>query len=156
MNAEKTHAFIIKGLDNKPEEVKQSILDEYEIEAIKVYKLNTTFRSIYMLVTSSAITRKYLDQTIKYLMGVRVLFEDRRKERRIIQCRRYQQWAHATTNCYREQCAGNHATNYCEQHTKGELQLKCAYCDQNHKANDINCPVYQHNRKSQSQTTNSP
>lgn len=79
-------------------------------------------------------------------MGIRVFMEERRNDRRIIQCRRCQQWGHATTNCYKQnrcvRCAGPHATRDCEANTTGGMIVKCANCDGSHQANSTDCPVY--------------
>lgn len=102
--SEKTHAFIIRGLGNKPsiEEVAEALRHEHELDTVAVYALQSV-RPFYMIITSSAITWKYLNQTIRYLGGIKVTVEETRNTKRIIQCHSYQAWGHVTSNCYRPQ-----------------------------------------------------
>lgn len=143
----KTHAFVIRGLDCNPEpgEVQAAFLEEYEIEISNVYQMHTKYRPLYMIVTSSAITQKYLQNTVRYLMSVRVFIEERQNVRRIIQCHRCQEWGHATSNCYRAprclKCAEGHATKECEK--PKESEPKCCNCGGKHPANATHCKVYQ-------------
>lgn len=143
----KTHAFVVRGLDCHPEpdEVRTAFLEEYEIEISSVYQMHTKYRPLYMIVTSSAITQKYLQNTVKYLMSVRVFIEERQNVRRIIQCHRCQEWGHATSNCYRSprclKCAEGHATKECKKST--DTEPKCCNCGGNHPANATICKVYQ-------------
>lgn len=144
--AEKTHAFVIRGLDNKPdtEEVQRALLEEHELETQAVYALQTQ-RPLYMIITSSAITLRYLKQTLRYLMAVKITVEERRNRKRIIQCHRCQTWGHATSNCYRParclKCAGPHLTKTCSK--PREEPAKCANCNGPHPANATSCRVYQ-------------
>lgn len=143
--SEKTHAFIIRGLDNKPtvEEVAEALIDEHELETVAVYALQT-LRPLYMIVTSSSITLKFLKQTVRYLSGIRVTIEERRNTKRIIQCHRCQVWGHATSNCFRPhrclKCAAAHPTHTC---TKPKTEpATCANCGKDHPANATICRVY--------------
>lgn len=144
---QKTHAFVVRGLDFEPtpDEVKQAFLDEYEVEVSSVYQMHTKFRPLYMIVTSSAITQKYLQNVVKFLMSVRVFIEERQNVRRIIQCHRCQEWGHATSNCYRAprclKCAEGHATKECSK--PKETEPKCCNCGGKHPANATSCKVYQ-------------
>lgn len=143
----KTHAFVVRGLDFKPEpeEVKAAFLHEYEIETSSVYQMHTKYRPLFMIVTSSAITQKYLQNAVKYLMNVRVYIEERQNVRRIIQCHRCQGWGHATSNCYRDpkclKCAEGHFTKNCTKSI--ETDPKCCNCGGKHPANALTCRVYQ-------------
>lgn len=148
LGVEKTHAFVIRGLDHKPSipEVTKALRDEYELEIIKAYEMRSPGRPLYMIITSSAITLKYLQSVVKHLMCVRVFIEIRNNNRKIIQCHRCQQWGHATSNCFRRprcvRCAGNHLTKDCEKHTTGQVVIKCVNCDGKHQANNIECKSY--------------
>lgn len=145
----KTHAFVVRGLDNKPTEemIVEAFMQEHEIELASVYQMNTKGRPLYLIVTSSSITLRYLNQNIRYLNNIRIFFEERRNTRPIIQCKRCQQWGHATSNCYRQvrcvRCAGSHATKECEEHHAGPITWKCANCGGDHQANNTDCPIYQ-------------
>lgn len=143
----KTHAFVIRGLDFEPEtdDIKSAFLQEYDIEISSVYQMHTKYRPLYMIVTSSAITQKYLVNTVKYLMSVRVFIEERQNVRRIIQCHRCQEWGHATSNCFRApmclKCAEKHHTKECTKDKDSDP--KCCNCGGKHPANSITCRVYQ-------------
>lgn len=146
-STKKTHAFVVRGLDFHPEpdEVKSAFLHEYDIEISSVYQMHTKFRPLYMIVTSSAITQKYLQSTVKYILNVRVYIEERKNVRRIIQCHRCQEWGHATSNCYRLprclKCAAGHATKDCKK--PKDADPKCCNCGEKHPANATVCKVYQ-------------
>lgn len=143
----KTHAFVIRGLDFNPDakEVKNAFMEEYEIEVGSVYQMHTKYRPLFMIVTSSAITLKYLQITVKYLMNVRVFIEERQNVKRIIQCHRCQEWGHATSNCFRAprclKCAEGHATKDCKK--PKETDPKCCNCGGKHPANATICETYQ-------------
>lgn len=147
----KTHGFVLRGLDHKPtiEEVKEALMEEHEIECENIYEMRATQRPQYLVITSSSITLKYLNTTIKYLMSVRVFFEERHNKKRIIQCHRCQVWGHATSNCYRQhrclKCAENHPTRSCQKPLSEKA--KCANCRGDHPANATICPVYKEKLK---------
>lgn len=98
-----------------------------------------------MIVTSSSITWKYLNQARRYLNGIRVTIEERRNNKRIIKCHRCQVWGHATSNCFRPhrylKSAGSHATHTCPK--PRTEPAKCANCGKDHPANVTICRMYQ-------------
>lgn len=128
----KTHGFVLRGLDHQPstEKVKLALLEEHEIETKNIYEMRATQRPQYLVITSSSITLKYLNTTIKHLMSIRVFVEERHNKTRIIQCHRCQVWGHATTNCVRQprclKCAENHLTRTCQKPMTEKA--KCANC----------------------------
>lgn len=110
-SSQKTHAFVIRGLDNRPEpkDIITAFQTEYDIELINVYEMHTKGRPLHLMVMSSAITLRYLQQNVRYLMSVRIFLKERENKKRIIQCHR-----HATSNCYRPpkcvKCGEGHFT----------------------------------------------
>lgn len=82
-NEQNTHAFVVRGLDNAPteEQLRNAFQDEHELELLKVYKMNTKDRQLYLIVTSSVITLRYLSKNIRYVLSVRITFEERRNNR---------------------------------------------------------------------------
>lgn len=145
-SSQKTHAFVVRGLDNKPEpkEIVAAFQTEYDIELINAYEMHTKGRPLYLIVMSSAITLRYLQQTVKYLMCVRIFLEERENKKRIIQCHRCQAWGHATSNCYRPprcvKCGKGHFTRECEK--PRETPARCANCGGEHPASSVSCPIY--------------
>lgn len=96
-STQKSHGFVLCGLDRKPstEEIQDALLREHEIETTAVYEMKATHRHRYLVITSSAITLKYLTQTVRYLISVKVSFVMRDNKKRIIQCHWCQVWGHA-------------------------------------------------------------
>lgn len=145
-SSEKTHAFVVRGLDNRPEpeDIMAAFQTEYDIELVNVYEMHTKGRPLYLIVMSSAITLRYLQQNVRYLMCVRIFLEERENKKRIIQCHRCQVWGHATSNCYRPpkcvKCGEGHFTRECEK--PRELPAKCANCGGAHPASAVSCPIY--------------
>lgn len=140
---DKTHAFVVKGLDHLPEteEIKNELTQDHSINVKEVYFMKTNFRPLYLIVTKADYTLRKLQQ-IRYLNNVHISWERRNNTKRINQCRRCCMWGHGKSNCYREirciKCAGNHYTVHCE----GNLPKKCINCGDNHQADSENCKVY--------------
>lgn len=131
-SSKKIHAFIIRGIENKPtpEEIKEALLAEYDLKVQTVYAIQTQ-RPLFMIITSSFITLRYLRQTLRHLMAIKITVEERTNRKRIIQCHRCQTWGHVTSNCYRParclKCAGPHLTKTC---TKPRTEpAKCVNCN---------------------------
>lgn len=145
-SSEKTHAFVVRGLDNKPDpkDIIAAFHTEYDIELINAYEMHTKGRPLYLIVMSSAITLRYLQQNVKYLMCVRIFMEERENKKRIIQCHRCQVWGHATSNCYKPpkcvKCGEGHFTRDCKK--SKETPAQCANCGGAHPASSVSCPVY--------------
>lgn len=143
---QKTHAFIVRGLDGEPstEEVKQELRTIHKIEVKQVYRLKNTVRPLYMIITDASATLKGLQNNIRYLQYTKIIWERYINKKIIIQCHRCQQWGHATANCNRApkclKCAKEHWTRDCK---KGpETQAECANCNGPHPANNVECPAY--------------
>ncbi|KAG5896637.1 hypothetical protein JTB14_009544 [Gonioctena quinquepunctata] len=60
---EKTHAFILKGLDQEPttDEIKTALMEEYKLDAQKVFRFGT-YNAIYMLGKEKIRFESKLDQ----------------------------------------------------------------------------------------------
>lgn len=142
---EKTHAFVIRGLDTEPtpEEIKEEILKSYKLEALKVYRLRATSRPLYMVTFKSDVKLTFLQDRVKFIYYTKIAWERYRNKKIIIQCHRCQQWGHATSNCNRIprclKCAMKHLTNQC---INKDIEIKCANCGEAHTANSITCPEY--------------
>lgn len=144
--AEKTHAFVLRGLDADLDisDIQADLEENHQITPHKIYKLKTNYRPLYMVVTDATITLKQLNSNIKFVLNTRITWERRRNERKIIQCHRCQSWGHATANCNRPfrclKCSASHPTYTCEK-PRSE-PAKCANCNGDHPANSIECPIY--------------
>lgn len=143
---QKTHAFIVRGLDGEPstEEVKQELKTIHKIEVKQVYRLKNTVRPLYMIITDPSATLKGLQNNIRYLQYTKITWERYMNKKIIIQCHRCQQWGHATANCNRApkclKCAKEHWTRDCTK--SPETQAECANCNGPHPANNVECPAY--------------
>lgn len=144
---EKTHAFVLRGLDGdiSEEEIKHDLHEEYNMKIHNIYKMKNTFRPLYLIVTDSKYTVTKLNQEIKTVMAVRVTWENRRNQKQIVQCQRCQTWGHSRQNCTRKprcsRCAESHEIVQCPNR---DFESKCANCGGQHRAISTTCPVYQY------------
>lgn len=71
---EKTHGFVLRGLDSAPEveEVKQDLEEIHKITTKNIYKMNTKFRPIYLIITDKEVTLNFLQTNIKYVCQTKI------------------------------------------------------------------------------------
>lgn len=157
---EKTHAFVVRGLDldPTPEEL-QLELERKGLQIFKVYKMSssrtptthpTNPRPLYMVVTPATCRLNNIAAKTKYVLYTQVTWERHTNKKGIIQCHRCQRWGHATANCRMTlwclKCAGAHATNRCSK--SRETPAECTNCgakgDKGYPANSTECPVYRY------------
>lgn len=142
---EKTHGFVIRGLDSnpEPEEIQESLNTEHKLEITKVYKMKTNFRPLFLVITNKEVNLRFLQENIKYVCRTRIKWERHVNSKQITQCRRCQEWGHATSNCFATprcaHCAAEHWTHQCTT----KENSKCVNCDrEGHKAFSTECPIY--------------
>ena len=146
---EKTHAFVLKGLEFHPEaqEVQEELQNEHQLDIKNIYKLNTKHNAIYMVITGGEM--KLTDiRKITHVFHSSVQWERRISNKEVIQCKNCQMWGHAATNCHRQprcnNCARPHTTKSCTQ----KDATNCINCgSEEHRASNTNCPVYQFRTK---------
>lgn len=148
----KTHAFILKGIDSNPtpEEIKEYLEENYKFKVVNVYKLKNTNRDMYLIITDNTIYLKYLIANVKYVCYTKITWERHQNKNKIVQCRRCQQWGHATSNCRAEpictKCSKKHYTKECtlviKEIPETHKHIKCANCQGSHLAFSRDCPVY--------------
>lgn len=149
----KTHAFVLKGIDSDPtvEEIKMNLEEKYPMKVKNVFKMKNTTRNNYLVITDNTIFLKFLNANVKYVCYTKVIWERHRNRSLVLQCRRCQQWGHATSNCRANpvctKCGGKHWTKECETVSKTDEKthqyVKCANCGGNHVAFSKTCPEYQ-------------
>lgn len=142
---EKTHGFVIRGLDSKPEleEIKEDLEITHQIPIQKVYKMNTNFRPLYLIITDKNVSLTFLTENIKFVCNTKIKWELHNNNKKMAQCKRCQEWGHATTNCFADptcaHCAESHWTHQCMK----KEAVKCSNCKQEgHKSYSVECPVY--------------
>lgn len=145
---EKTHAFVLRGLNagTNEEDVSRSLLEDHKIKTIKVYKMNTkNTPPMFLVVTNKDITVKQLEQKVRYVYNTRIYWQRHINKKKITQCHRCQLWSHATSNCYAKprcvKCAQGHLSNECNLNK--DQTPKCANCGKSHVASSELCEVYQ-------------
>lgn len=144
---EKTHAFVLRGLDGEiaEEEIKQELQDEHNMQVFHIYKMKNTVRPLYLIITDTKQTASKLNQEIRSIMSVRVSWENRRNQKPIIQCQRCQTWGHSRQNCMRKvkcsRCAEEHEIIHCPNR---DFEPKCANCGGKHRSISTTCPVYEY------------
>ncbi|CAH1384225.1 unnamed protein product [Tenebrio molitor] len=89
---ERTHGFVIYGLDNSPAEadVKQD-LEEKGINCKYVYKMKNTNSPLYVVITDNKTTLRDLESKAKTVEYVIVKWKKLINSRKIIQCHKCQQ-----------------------------------------------------------------
>lgn len=106
--------------------------------------MTTNYRPLYLVVTTSDMTLKQIQQNIKAIMYTRVSWERHINKKLLTQCHRCQGWGHATANCNRNpkclKCASDHQTTDCTK--KKETPAKCVNCGGAHPANATSCEAY--------------
>ncbi|KAK9710429.1 hypothetical protein QE152_g26034 [Popillia japonica] len=166
---ERTYAYLIKGLHSsvEPDDVRQELL-ELEIAVKSVDKFKNTRTPIIMENTYN-IRECIMNPTKgKYLQHTRVYYEPHINKREIIQCKKCQEWGHATANCFLGvsrcvkckkcqewghatancflgvsrcvKCAGNHRSFECEK-SRTE-PATCCNCGGDHPASSMECSSY--------------
>ncbi|KAH0820869.1 hypothetical protein GEV33_001922 [Tenebrio molitor] len=146
---ERTHGFVIYGLDNSPAEadVKQD-LEEKGINCKYVYKMKNTNSPLYVVITDNKTTLRDLESKAKTVEFVIVKWKKLINSRKIIQCHKCQVWGHAASNCHANpkclKCAKDHLTSDCtlkKEVPEDQKLLKCANCGQGHLANSTSCDL---------------
>ncbi|KAG5880056.1 hypothetical protein JTB14_022704 [Gonioctena quinquepunctata] len=142
----KENAHVLKGLDDieTTEEVKIMLKQEHNLEAIKIYKMRTTKRVMFLVVTDGTTTLEKLKQEITIISNRKVTWETRRAVVPTTLCRKCQRWEHTALFCNQTprcvKCALNHNTNKCKKNVN--LPSKCANCGNAHPANFKDCDAY--------------
>lgn len=152
IKSEKKHAFILRGLDSQTDtsEIINDLENKHKLNVHNIFKLKNTKRDLYLVTVDSNITLKHLNKNIQYVYHTRVYWERRNNTSEIIQCRRCQQFSHATTNCMAVpkclKCAASHWSRDCQNVHKDDKDtakyIKCANCLGSHLAFSRECPIY--------------
>lgn len=148
----KTHAFILKGIDSEPEveDIKNDLQINCKIPVENVYKLRNTTRGMYLIITDNSVFLKHLKAKVPYVCYTKVSWERQRNRNPVLQCRRCQRWGHATANCRADpvctKCSLDHWTKECsivdKDKTDTHTFIKCANCKGDHVAFSKECPQY--------------
>lgn len=143
---ERSHAFVLHGLDCDIElsEIEQDLKQQLP-DMIKMYKMNTKFRQLYLVITNNKIRLQDIQQKVSSICYCKVSWKRHVNKKELIQCHRCQKWGHATSNCNMPakclKCAQSHLTGECTK--TRDTDATCANCDGKHPANSIECEVYQ-------------
>lgn len=141
----KSHAFVVRGLnDDQNLEDLRTDLSESNLNIKDIFKMKGTRNPAYLVITDQKTTLRYLKQHVRIVNYTVVSWERHYSNRKITQCRRCQNWGHATSNCFRSyqclKCAEGHLTKDCTKTM--DTPAKCANCGGDHPANSIKCEVY--------------
>lgn len=143
---EKTHAFVLRGLDHAPppEMIVRELRELHGVEVTQCYTMNKTRRPAYLVITKSDTTLTKISK-IRALEYTMVTWQRYQNNKKIIQCHRCQAWGHATSNCFAApkclKCAEGHLTTNCTK-TDKDTPAKCVNCGGPHPANNVECTVY--------------
>lgn len=141
---ERTHAFVMRGLDCEVniETILQDLKGQNS-NIKSVYKMKTKYRPLYLVITNKQTKLQDMDK-IKIVFYTRIKWEKHVNKKLIIQCKRCQIWGHATSNCHNIakclKCAEHHWTKDCTKPL--DKPAKCANCEGDHPANSTSCASY--------------
>lgn len=144
---EKQHAYVVYNLntDYTEAEIKEELIRQYKLEVEKVLKLKKTKTPIYMVTMNQKTSIQELNSECSLLHYTKIRWAKYNSKKAIIQCKRCQEWGHATSNCRAKprcvKCPGNHLTSECQLQERD--QVKCCNCGGKHPASSEECPVYQ-------------
>ena len=98
---EKTHGYVIFGLDHE------------------VNRMKNTKAPVYVIIIDNKTTLLKLRRNIGAVTRIIVRWERLKNNNEIIQCHKCQAWSHATTNCFAHikclKCTENHITSDCKK-----------------------------------------
>lgn len=88
---DRSHAFVLHGLDCDIElaEIETDIRRQLP-ELVKIYKMNTKYRKLYLVITSNKIKLQDIQQKIRSVCYCKVTFQRHVNKKEIIQCHRCQ------------------------------------------------------------------
>jgi hypothetical protein len=98
MKSEKTHTFVVYGLENcpDPEDIKKYL--ELKGIAIKnVYKMKNTRSTLYVVVTDNTTTLNDIETKAKTIELIVVRWQSLINTRHIVQYDKSQVWGHSAT-----------------------------------------------------------
>lgn len=151
---EKPVTTILKGLASNisEEEVKTDLLEKH----LKVIEVNQFVKKVIdqdnkiidvklpiFCIKLEKGTSIAEIKNIKTVCWCKIKWEKSFSSKVVTQCYKCQSFGHIAKNCFKKEvcaiCFSEHNTLNCTNLNK----LKCANCDENHKANDPACAVYQ-------------
>lgn len=143
---DRSRAFVLHGLDCEMDITEiESDLRRQLPEVVKIYKMNTTFRQLYVVIINNKIKLQDIQQKVRSVCYCKVTFKRHVNRKEIIQCHRCQKWRHATSNCNMPvrcfKCAKEHHTRTCTK--TPDTDATCVNCNGKHPANSVECEVYQ-------------
>lgn len=142
----KTKAFVIYNLnsDFTDQEIKEALQKEFDLSIDRLSKLKNTKSPIYLVTIKNPINKTQLNKQCSLILNTKITWDIYRNKREIIQCKRCQEWGHATSNCHAKarclKCADNHLSFECTK--SKELPAKCCNCGEDHPANSEQGRVY--------------
>ncbi|XP_065172388.1 uncharacterized protein [Atheta coriaria] len=107
-------------------------------------RLKNTRDPVYMVLLNENHSVQELNKNFCFIGHTRIRWAYYRNKKIITQCKRCQEWGHATTNCNAKyvclKCGEQHASFECKQ--LKSVPPKCANCLQPHPANSTECIAY--------------
>lgn len=154
---ERTTAYVIYNLntDYNEEEITEDLNKKYDLKIAKILKLKNTKSPIYMALLKEKMPLSQLNRQCNLIAHTKIKWDKYNNKRDIIQCKRCQEWGHATSNCHARprcvKCTKPHHTHECEQTNRDEV--RCCNCNGHHPANSETCPVYLKTASAMKRTT---
>lgn len=142
---------VIRGIPPMiTEEDITEMLEEKDIQIHNIRQLSRRDREGNMTipmplhVIEASNTQKEKLINLHNLAGIAVKTEPYRKQQKILQCYKCQDFGHHSACCEKEEicvkCAGQHHSNKCPRKSDSNIPLKCANCGEQHSAGSKDCP----------------
>ncbi|CAH1110563.1 unnamed protein product [Psylliodes chrysocephalus] len=82
-NADKSHAFVIRGLGEGTliEDLEEEMETEHEIKLRAAYQMSTKNRPLFLVITDPSITLEYLNKNIRVILNTRITWELRKSNK---------------------------------------------------------------------------
>lgn len=95
---------------------------------------------------TAKIKGKHPIYDLRYVLYRKIVVEEPRKRKSLIQCFNCQEFGHTHNYCKLSEvcviCAGSHKTNTCPHDKNVSTVKKCSNCGENHTANYRGCSIY--------------
>lgn len=148
LSEEKPHRVVLKGLHSStPPSLITSELSALGFQVRNVVNIisrhKTALPMFFIDLENSSKTEEIYG--LNRLLCSVIKIEEMRKNKKIVQCTRCQEYNHTKGYCHRlprcVRCAGPHLTTECSQ--ARDSPTTCVLCNGNHTANYRGCTVYQ-------------
>jgi hypothetical protein len=154
--------YLLKGFYHATSDEMLQILQNSGVPAKRITDfIRNKDYVMYLVHFDKPINVNFLNHSHKHIDGIVVKWEAlKKKNKKVTQCFRCQQWGHSSMNCGLAprcvKCSDTHEKGACPR-TNREGDPKCCNCGGPHSSNHRGCPTYQqHLEKIKARTRHKP